>query len=88
MAPAHSSGVRLSGVLVDVVNISPSYLGAARSLILPEPLGEVLVRPVAQDGDDDTVLDPARHLERRRDRGPGRYADQDPSSRATRLTIS
>src|SRR5215212_1060219 len=63
--------VRLFGVLVEVVHITPAYLERHVVLILPEPLGEVLVRSVAQDGDDDTVLDLSRHLERRRDGGPG-----------------
>src|SRR5918999_5501496 len=51
-------------------------LSGKRLLLLPEALGEVLVRPVAQDGDDDARLDLFGHLQRRGDRGPRGDADE------------
>src|SRR3712207_6944409 len=57
---------------------SPRPILSGKLLFLPETLGEVLVRAVAQDGDDHAVLYLTRHLQRRRDRGAGGDADQDP----------
>src|SRR5215212_2889423 len=67
--------VRFSGVVVDLPQVPCAYL--ERHLLLPEVLGEVLVGPVAQDGDDRTRLYLPRDLERRRDRRAGREADED-----------
>ena len=61
-------GIRLLRVLMDVPDVPPAYL--ERHLLLPEALGEALVRPVAQDGYDGTGFDLVCHLERHRDRGP------------------
>src|SRR5919112_5060317 len=56
---------------------SPRPILSGKSLLLlPEALGEVLVSPVAQDGDDDARLDPLGHLQRRGDRGPRGDADE------------
>src|SRR5918999_4930657 len=56
---------------------SPRPILSGKLLFLPETLGEVLVRAVAQDGDDHAVLYLTRHLQRRRDGGAGGDADQD-----------
>src|SRR5919107_3523686 len=68
-------GVRFSSVVVDLPQVPCAYL--ERHLLLPELLGEVLVGPVAQDGDDRTRLYLPRDLERGRDRRAGREADED-----------
>src|SRR5918995_5671787 len=68
-------GVRFPGVVVDPPQIPCAYL--ERHLLLPEVLGEVLVGPVAKDGDDRTRLYLPRDLKRRRDRRAGREADED-----------
>src|SRR3712207_3246089 len=57
---------------------SPRPILSGKLLSLPETLGEVLVRAVAQNGDDHAVLYLARHLQRRRDRGAGGDTDQNP----------
>src|ERR671914_2000519 len=62
--------VRFSGVVVDLPQIPCAYL--ERHLLLPELLGEVLVGPVAKDGDDRARLYLPRDLERHRDRRAGR----------------
>src|SRR5918998_1642688 len=55
---------------------SPRPILSGKRLLLPEALGEVLVRPVAQDGDDDAPLDLLRHLQRRGDCSPGGDTDE------------
>src|SRR5918998_5385591 len=55
---------------------SPRPILSGKRLLLPEALGEVLVRRVAQDGDDYARLDLLRHLQRRGDRGPGGDTDE------------
>src|ERR671932_2764769 len=45
---------------------------SAKRLLLPESLGEVLVRPVGKNGDDHPRLQLPRNPERGRDGGPGR----------------
>src|SRR3712207_6625168 len=56
---------------------SPRPILSGKSLLLlPEALGEVLVSPVAQDGDDDARLDPLGHLQRHGYRGPRGDADE------------
>src|SRR5688572_1296809 len=67
--------VRFSGVIVDLPQIPCAYL--ERHLLLPEVLGEVLVGPVAKDGDDRPRLYLPRDPQRRRDRRAGREADED-----------
>src|SRR5919107_1010802 len=68
-------GIRFSGVVVDLPQIPCAYL--ERHLLLPELLGEVLVGPVAEDGDHSTRLYLPRDFERRRDRRAGREPDED-----------
>src|ERR687889_62337 len=68
-------GVRFSSVVVDLPQVPCSYL--ERHLLLPKLLGEILVGPVAQDGDDRTRLYLPRDLERGGDRRAGREADED-----------
>src|SRR5215216_5857234 len=67
--------VRFSGVVVDLPQIPCAYL--ERQLLLPKVLGEILVCPVAKDGDDRTRFYLLRDLECRRDRRAGREADED-----------
>src|SRR5215218_6003404 len=67
--------VRFSGVVVDLPQIPCAYL--ERHLLLPEVLGEILVCPVAKDGDDRTRFYLPRDLERRCDRRASREADED-----------
>src|SRR5918999_2561044 len=66
--------IRFSGVIADLPQIPCANL--ERHLLLPEALGEVLVGPVAKDGDDGTRLYLPRDLERRRDRRAGREPDE------------
>src|SRR5829696_2589565 len=75
-APAHSSGYA-SVACSWMRSTSPAPI-LSGNLLLPEALGEVLVGPVAQYGDDGPRIYLPRHTERRRDRGPGRDADEDP----------
>src|SRR3712207_3581136 len=76
-APAHSSGYA-SLACSQMWPTSPRpILSGKRLPLLPEALREVLIRPVAQDGDDHTRLDLPGHLQRRRDRSSGGDADQD-----------
>src|SRR5215207_7208155 len=73
-APAHSSGyVSFAWSWIWPTSPAPILSG---NLPLPEALGEVLVSPVAQDGDDRTRLYLPRHPERRRDRRAGGDADE------------
>src|SRR5215211_3852880 len=75
-APAHSSGyASLAWSWIWPTSPAPILSG---NLLLPETLGEVLVGPVAQDGDYRTRLYLPCDLERRRDRRAGRDADEDP----------
>src|SRR5919112_467331 len=75
-APAHSSGyASLACSWIRSTSPAPILSG---NLLLPEALGEVLVRPVAQYGDDDPRAYLPRNLERRRDRRTGRDADEKP----------
>src|SRR5918995_6058946 len=74
-APAHSSGYA-SLAWSWICSRSPAPI-LSGNLLLPEALGEVLVGPVAQDGDDSTRLYLPGDFERRRDRGAGRDADED-----------
>src|SRR5918993_4273330 len=67
--------IRFSGMIADLPQIPCAYL--ERHLLLPEVLGEVLVGPVAKDGDDRPRLYLPRDPERRRDRRSGREADED-----------
>src|ERR671911_2657045 len=67
--------IRFPGVVVDLPQIPCAYL--ERHLLLPELLGEVLVGPVAKDGDHSTRLYLPRDLERRSDRRAGRETDED-----------
>src|SRR5918994_6744292 len=65
-APAHSSGyASLAWLWIRPNSPAPILSG---NLLLPEALGEVLVGPVAQDGDDRPRLYLPRYLERRRNR--------------------
>src|SRR5215204_815670 len=75
-APAHSSGYA-SLACSWMRSTSPAPILSGK-LLLPEALGEVLVGPVAQDGDYRTRLYLPCDLERRRDRRAGRDADEDP----------
>src|SRR5215211_2130063 len=75
-APAHSSGyVSLAWSWIRPRSPAPILSG---KLPLPEALGEVLVGPVAQDGDDHPRLYLPRDLECRCDRCAGRDAYEDP----------
>src|ERR671920_778227 len=67
--------VRFSGVIVDLPQVPCAYLEC--HLLLPKLLGEILVSPVAQDGDDRPRLYLPCDLERGRDRRAGREADED-----------
>src|SRR5918993_3263935 len=74
-APAHSSGyASLACSWMRSTSPAPILSG---NLLLPEALGEVLVRPVAQYGDDGPRVHLPRNPKRRRDRGAGRDADED-----------
>src|ERR671932_2913097 len=55
----------------------PAPILSGNGLLLPEALGEILVRTVRQNGDDHARLEIPRNLERRRHRGPSREARQD-----------
>src|SRR5918997_2901726 len=66
--------IRFSGVIADLPQIPCANL--ERHLLLPEALGEVLVGPIAKDGDDRTRLYFPRDLERHRDRRAGREPDE------------
>src|ERR671911_3038488 len=68
-------GVRFPGVVVDPPQIPCAYL--ERHLLLPEVLGEILVGPVAKDGDDHPRLYLPPDPERRSDRRAGRESDED-----------
>src|SRR5829696_5306099 len=74
-APAHSSGYA-SLAWSWICRRSPAPI-LSGNLLLPEALGEVLVGPVAKDGDDRTRLYLLCDPERRRDRRAGREADED-----------
>src|SRR5215218_3299001 len=75
-APAHSSGyVSLAWSWIWPKSPAPILSG---NLLLPEALGEVLVGPVAQDGDDHPRLYLPGDLEGRCDRRAGRDAYEDP----------
>src|SRR5918997_1060217 len=74
-APAHSSGYA-SVACSWMRPTSPAPILSGK-LLLPEALVEVLVGPVAQDGDDGAGIQLPRDPERRRDGGAGRDADQD-----------
>src|SRR5215210_5498234 len=74
-APAHSSGYA-SLAWSWICRRSPAPI-LSGNLLLPEALGEVLVGPVAKDGDDRTRLYLLSDPERRRDRRAGREADED-----------
>src|SRR5215203_7166493 len=65
-APAHSSGYA-SLAWSWICRRSPAPI-LSGNLLLPEALGEVLVGPVAKDGDDRPRLYLPRYLERRRNR--------------------
>src|ERR671921_2994125 len=56
---------------------SPAPILIGKVLLLPEALGEVLVRAVAENGDDYPRLQLSRHAQRCRYRGSGGDADQD-----------
>src|ERR671915_1564054 len=74
-APAHSSGyASLAWWWICPRSPAPILSG---NLLSPEALGEVLVGPVAQDGDDRPRLYLPRDPKRRRDRRAGREADED-----------
>src|SRR5918997_2597742 len=74
-APAHSSGyASLAWWWICPRSPAPILSG---NLLSPEALGEVLVGPVAQDGDDRPRPYPPRDPKRRRDRRAGREADED-----------
>src|SRR5215203_283761 len=75
-APAHSSGYA-SVACSWMRSMSPAPILSGK-LLLPEALGEVLVSPVAQDGDDGPRAYLPRNFKRRRDGGAGRDADEEP----------
>src|SRR5829696_1482927 len=75
-APAHSSGYA-SVACSWMRSMSPAPILSGK-LLLPEALGEVLVSPVAQDGDDGPRAYVPRNFKRRRDGGAGRDADEEP----------
>src|SRR5215212_345113 len=75
-APAHSSGYA-SVACSWMRSTSPAPILSGK-LLLPEALGEVLVSPVAQDGDDGPRVYLLRDPKRRGNGGAGRDADEDP----------
>src|SRR5215210_3218839 len=75
-APTHSSGyVSLACSWIRPRSPAPILSG---NLLLPETFRQVLLGPVAQDGDDRPRLYLPRNLERRCDRRTGRDADENP----------
>src|SRR5215213_2634511 len=75
-APAHSSGYA-SVACSWMRSTSPAPILSGK-LLLPEALGEVLVGPVAQDGDHGARIQLSCDPKRRRDGGAGRDAYEDP----------
>src|SRR5215210_6516716 len=74
-APVHSSGYA-SLAWSCMWPTSPAPILSGKGLVLPETLGEVLVRAVAQHGHDNAALDLTGHPKRGRDGGARGDADQ------------
>src|SRR5215210_766919 len=74
-APVHSSGYA-SLAWSCMWPTSPAPILSGKALVLPESLGEVLVRAVAQHGHDNAALDLTGHPKRGRDGGARGDADQ------------